>query len=419
MAIGKNFTILFSAMVVGHALAFILLPVFTWVFTPEMFGVFSYYSYLIAFISIPITLGYESQITNSRSDKDGYGLVQLVMWFSLIFGCILLFILWPVYAHLDGVKYALWLSLLTIFSAVVANVLTALQFFCVKKQHYKNLALSNFLNQGGRSVTQLGSGWLLMSSLGIVGGDIIGRMITVFILIWQRFSIRKILQIPSRTDFIAYMRRYRADSLWYMGSSLMEITIMWFPFLALATLSGINNGGIAAMTIRLLFVPSGMVGKALADIYHGYVNNFRWQLTWGNIPLSQLGLLLIFISSFSLVTIIWVFAHLMNPETLLNLLPETWRSLYSMSLLLIPAVVIQMTAQSFVRYAVMSGLNSIRFLFYIALAISLVSLYGYANYTAMQIESILTYYIYLYVGGHFLYYLILSFSTPKKSFKKI
>lgn len=399
-----KFMMLLGGMVIGHGVALLLLPLFTKFFTPEMFGIFSWYTYFTAFLSVPITLGYESQITNGKDEEDTYKLVNLVVYLSLFIGGIFTFtVVWPAYVAIDEIEGPFLLAVLTLVSACIANLLSASQFICVRDEKYKALSFSNFTNQGGRAGTQLAFGWALLSPLGMVIGDIVGRIIAVILMAYKSFSLSRILKFTSLSSMKDTMRNYRSDSLWYMGGTLVEMVITWFPFLAISALYGVKEGGITAMVIRLLLVPTGIIGKAIADLYHGSVNSKRDQRSAFGWSLPRYVLFLILIASTGLVLLGWFIFYLLGQPWILEYIPPDWRDLYGYALLLVPTILIQFTSQAFARYAIMEGLNRLKFVTYFLLFLSLIGLYVYAMIFPMSIEVMLMVYTAISMFWHVVY----------------
>ncbi len=399
-----SFATLLSGMVLGHLVAILFLPLFTHFFTPEMFGVFSYYAYFTAFLSGPITLGYESQITNGKDDDDTYKLVNLVLYLSLSLGGLLaVLVLWPIYSHIEEIKYPFIFACLTFVSASLANLLSAKQFLCVRNEKYNALSLSNFVNHGGRSGSQFFFGWMSLSPLGMVFGDIVGRMAAISSLAYRNFSLRRILRFTSFAQMRQTMHGYRSDTLWYMGGALVEMVITWFPFLAISTLYGVKEGGIAAMVIRLFLVPSGIVGKVIADLYHGSVNNKQGVLSGFGWSLPRYVLTLILAGSTVLVLVGWYAFYLLGQPWILAYIPIEWRPMYGYSLLLVPTLIIHLSSQAFARYAIMKGLNRLKFVTYFSLLLSLAGLYVYAIVYPMPIEQMLVAYTVISIVWHAVY----------------
>lgn len=409
----RNFLILFSGLVFGHALTVLLLPLFTVVFSPEMFGEFSYYAYFTAFISVPITLGYESQITNSKTKEDAYILIKLVLFLSLAIGFICaVFVLWPLYSLLELTEAPLLFALLTAASACAANVVSGYQFLCVKYQKYTRLSVGNFMNQGVRATSQLMCGWLFLSSVGMIIGDIVGRIIAAISIIFHKFSFSQMLKPMNITEFKTAIHNHKSDSSWYMLSGLLEMTITWFPFLALGSLYGVKEAGMAALVIRLLVVPSGIVGKVIADVYHGGVNDYQEKISKFGLNLSRYILLVIFCFSVASVSLFYWLFFAVDKEILLHFLPNEWHGIYTILAILIPIVIVQFSTQSFTRYAIMSGLNKWKFYFYTILFFLLCGLYLFAATYKVPLEVMLQYYVATNVVMHIIYYGLILTKNP-------
>ncbi|BDU75922.1 oligosaccharide flippase family protein [Mesoterricola sediminis] len=252
----------------GQIVAVLASPVVTRLYTPAEIGAFSVFSTLAMLLNSTNSLRYEMAIPMAEDEDRARHLVWLCFLLVGGFSVLLAGASWawgPAFCGLvkvpDLVPH-LWMLPLTV---AAAGAYEALNFQAIRRQGFGALAQARVAQGLGMSGVQVGAGFLGAGTVGLVAGDLAGRVLSVLRLLrrdlfqgpfpWQ--GVRK-----AAKDFDRYPK-YMA------GASILNLAAIQVPFLLIPLYFGADMAGHYFLAYRTLFLPASFVGTAISQVFLG------------------------------------------------------------------------------------------------------------------------------------------------------
>lgn len=251
-------------------------PILTRLYTPEAFGLFGTFTSVVAMILPIAALSYPIAIVLPRSDEDAKHIASLSLLITVIVAIFTLLIILCV-----GNKIALWLNLqeiepylLLIPLVLVFNAwLQVNQQWFIRKKYFSISAriaiLQAFLINSAKAIVGLFKPLAaVLITLYAIGDGLHAWMLSIKkdsndrLITKTRTSKEQLLeQAKKHYDFPLY----RAPQVFINAISHS------LPIIMLSACFGPVSAGLYALAIRLLYMPSQLIGKAVSDVFYPHV----------------------------------------------------------------------------------------------------------------------------------------------------
>lgn len=268
-----NVLTLMTGTTIAQAIPLALSPVITRIYSPDDLAVLAIYMSVVSIISNMVTLKYELAIILPEKDEDSASLVVLSVLLSFIISFIwfvLILIFDDQIFNLFGskstsVRYWLYLTPLSILFIGVYN---SFNYWSNKKLHYKRLAISRIFQSSGMTGTQILVGLIKKGALGLLIGDIIGRISSIFVLIRQILKEDKHYFINvSKTSIKGQMIRYKNFPKLSIPADSLNVISNQLPVFFIGKYFGSNILGNYSLMDRILSSPIALIGRAVLDVF--------------------------------------------------------------------------------------------------------------------------------------------------------
>ncbi|WP_312026104.1 lipopolysaccharide biosynthesis protein [Listeria booriae] len=268
----KNFLVLFSGNTVAQLIAILASPVMTRLYSPEDFGVFSTYSSILIVLLTFSSLCFEKAIPLEVS---GSNRLQLIYMSSIS----ILFV-----AFLNIAVYGLFnVSLFDVFHAPTnAFVQWLLSLGLIFAGIYQVFSYTNIRSKDFRSLTtsKIGQSWGTIGAQisvfkigeGLIIGDVVGRAISVTMLIRQFFKHNRWQKINFQ-QMKKLARTYRQFPLFSTFSTMFNSLSLQLIILLLMRFYGSEVAGYYALTQKAIGIPITLIGIALSQVFYSEVAN--------------------------------------------------------------------------------------------------------------------------------------------------
>jgi O-antigen/teichoic acid export membrane protein len=257
--------------VLGQAILLLATPAITRLYTPADMGLLGL---LVSFFSVAgVVLGgrYDMAIVSAGDEREADCLLAVallaVVPLTLLAGGVLATMIgldWLTYGSLP-----MWSLGLALPALAMTGIFSALRFWHVRSGRYGAISRAVVLQGAGRGLVPVGVGWWQPGWVGLLLGEVAGRLLGVFRLgrtAWP--ALRGAL----RPWDGAYFRRVLAANWKYPGfvlpSSLLDALGAALPLPVVARLYGSAAAGEYLLVTRLVSLPAGLVSASVADVFH-------------------------------------------------------------------------------------------------------------------------------------------------------
>ena len=264
-----------GATLVTQAVGILLSPVYSRLYTPADYGLFSIY---IAIISTSLTVGslcYETGIPIGKDDSEAVGLTAIAILLVVLIG--LGTVVWLGVGALFGFGGShqlggyLWLVPVGI---VGAGVYGAIRYWALRRKAMGAIARTSISQVAASNAINLGFGILYPSPLGLMLGGIAGCSAGM----WG---------LARRTQLIPHMRaerglglfcgklwelakKYRRLPLVCVPSTLFSSLGIYLPGILLAPYFGADFAGQFFMGMKVIGLPVGLIGGTLKQVFFSH-----------------------------------------------------------------------------------------------------------------------------------------------------
>lgn len=266
---------------IAQAIPIAISPILTRLYTPEDFGVFALYMAVASIISVLVTGRYELAIMLPKKDSDAINIVALSAGLSCAISGILLLIIIifnsQITRLLGAPAVSNWLYFVPV-TTLLTGIYQSLNYWSNRKSHYKRMAISRILQNGGTSLGQLGSGYAPVGGAGLVGGQLVGQALSTAVLARQIYCEDKefIKKIKNLRVFVL-AKKYSKFPKYLIAAHGFNTGSSQMPIILLNTLFSSTVAGFYSLTQRVFGAPMSLVAGAIGDVFrqrasHAYVH---------------------------------------------------------------------------------------------------------------------------------------------------
>jgi O-antigen/teichoic acid export membrane protein len=266
-----NVSVLAGGTALAQAMALVVSPILTRLYTPEDFGMFGLFTVFLGFSGVLVSLRLEAAIPTPTDDSEAALLtflsILLAVPLSIVAG-ILFFVLirWEILGFGALPLSAVPLAFLGILSV---GVFSALRYWCIRVEEFRSLSHTTIWQNVARTIGTIGFGFLGMKWLGLVIGDLAGRLTGLIRMSKQSWpAISRNIHGLGWAAYRDVFFRYKDFPRFVLPSSLIDAVAVSLPLPILAYSYGPEVAGYFALTQRIISLPSGMIGKSVADVFH-------------------------------------------------------------------------------------------------------------------------------------------------------
>lgn len=259
---------------IGQALVMLSMPLVTRLYSPADMGVFGVFMSFIAFASVGVALRYDLAIVAARDKFEAD--VLLIASISIAIPCVVIasiglfgMIRFDIFGYvvLPG-----W-SALAMFVALLATaVFSSLRFWHVGRKMFGDISLALVSQGAGRATIPVVLGWLSSSWTGLLGGEILGRMLGVVRLArgaWP--EARATFAALDARHGAQILRRYWKYPAVFLPSSMLDALATTLPLPIISSLFGVSAAGQYFLVARLASVPAALISAGVADVFHAKI----------------------------------------------------------------------------------------------------------------------------------------------------
>lgn len=273
----RNVVIVAGGTATGQALAILVSPILTRLYSPDDFGVLSVYSAILNTLLAIVSLRYEMAIPLPVKDEDAINLVALAFGISLLVSSVT-----GIVIGIYGYQLAVWVNVpklqpylwLLPFGLFVTGIYQMLSYWAIRKKAFQGLAKTKLNQSFSQSIVQIGLGLLKVGPVGLLLGHLSGQSGGIGTLSTSLFGGKHdLIAGVSWRGVRRVAERYKRFPIILSWSALFNTLGQQLPALLLATFYGLDVAGWFAVSERVSRAPARLVGMAIAQVYLGEAAN--------------------------------------------------------------------------------------------------------------------------------------------------
>ncbi|GIJ22537.1 teichoic acid transporter [Micromonospora lutea] len=255
----------------GQLLLLLAAPVLARMYSPADFGVFAVLGTLATTLGAVASGRFELAVPLPERDHEAHDLVAVGLVTALgtaLAGTVVLMVArGEIAALFDQPALSSWLWLTPWTAAAIAAV-QVLNQLAIRYRRYPAIGRRNFLQAGATLLTQLGAGLVGLRSGGLALGLGVGQAVGALSLLPGMRRRRADGEPGSRhRNLWRTALRHRRFPLLLAPSGLLNVLGLQLPVLLIAYYYGGAVAGWFGFTQRVLAIPVGLLGLAVAQVY--------------------------------------------------------------------------------------------------------------------------------------------------------
>nr|WP_246782097.1 oligosaccharide flippase family protein [Wohlfahrtiimonas chitiniclastica] len=266
----RNIGILVGGTAFSQLIAILILPILTRIYSPEDFSTFAIYTAILSIITVIACLRFEIAIPIPKSDYEAQYLLLMSIisvFFITIVAIFILFIFQPQINTITDNKLDnyLWLIPLGIFLAGLYNTF---QYWATRQKNFTLIAKTRMTQSISGSFSQSIIGYIYLSPLGLLIGQIINISSGIPKLIIFFYKSSKILPANLNIqDIKTTLQKYKKFPLYSTFEALADSASIQLPIILIAYYTIGAEVGFLMLALRLLSAPTALISNAIAQIY--------------------------------------------------------------------------------------------------------------------------------------------------------
>lgn len=262
-----------SSTALSQFVAMLTMPILTRLYKPEDFGLLAVYGSIFSLLLIIASIRYELAVPLPKKDEDAANLLVLSLTIVL---CFSILTIPAVYLLGDGVirwvgapalKPYLWLLSLSLLGA---GSYQALSYWAIRKKDFTRIAQTKVSQSLGRTLSQVGLGFLHVGPIGLLLGLVAGQSLGFGTL--GIMAVKNDKEAFKRISFermrlVAY--RYRRFPLISGSSGIINTIGLELQPLFMSAFYGPRVLGWFSLGEQVIGVPMSLLGVAVSQVYYG------------------------------------------------------------------------------------------------------------------------------------------------------
>lgn len=273
----KGAKTLVSGNLAGQLLVYGLTPVLTRCFTEVELGDLGVFMAVVAILAVSSSFRYELALLIAKNTKE-LGSILLICFGSLIAFTIVVSIpillkpnIFLKLANFQNLQLLKWVPI----GLIAFGVNKILTFYHIKENSFDKLAVSKLVQLGLAILVQIGFGYLLFGSIGLVYGYLTGLISAILILFFSaKGKILDSVSIgKSFSNIMVVAKRHRKFLYFSSWSDMINILSIQLPVLLVSGFFGLSQAGLFVLAERVSRAPVGLISDGIGKSLIGYLSN--------------------------------------------------------------------------------------------------------------------------------------------------
>ncbi|GKW13269.1 polysaccharide biosynthesis protein [Pectobacterium carotovorum subsp. carotovorum] len=267
----RSASVLVGGTAFAQVIAIVILPIITRVYSPEDFNTLAVYNSIISIIAVISCLRLDIAIPLPDKDEDAIAILLMSLFFcfftSFIIGVALLTFSdkLTVLVNVKELNSFVWLIPIGVW---VTGTYSALQYWATRKNNFKLIAKTRVQQSIGGGGIQLLLGWLKITPLGLLFGQLVNNGAGVFNLSFSIISDKKFsFSCVNIRKMKSIFFEYKRFPLFSTFEALANNVGIYLPIILIGSLAYGPEAGYLLLATKIMIAPLSLVGGATAQVY--------------------------------------------------------------------------------------------------------------------------------------------------------
>ncbi|GAB6484546.1 lipopolysaccharide biosynthesis protein (plasmid) [Bacillus paranthracis] len=271
----KSFFILATGTAMSHIFILLATPILTRLYSPEEFGIFSIYLSILYSVSVIASLMYDQAIPLSADDQEGWDTLVLSLIIVVFMSLLIFMIVWflPIEKWITTSQLGQYAWLLAL-SVLGIGWFQAFNSWSIRIGDYPSISKSKIIMNSGQIVAQITLGFFNIGILGLLVGELVGRISGCSTYVRMISKNKQPLQIFNLKGLKNSCIRYKNFPLLSSWSALINVLGSHIPAIFLAVHFGPAVAGWYLLAEKILIVPEALVGYSIKQVYMSHSSKF-------------------------------------------------------------------------------------------------------------------------------------------------
>lgn len=265
----KHVFLLAGSTALSQGVLILTAPFLTRLYTPDDFGLFAVLFSLLSILQVMVSLRYEMAIPLAKNNQESAHLLGLSFALVWIMSGMIGIMVWSFAGNFKQMIHVLLISEdwgWFMFSVLGVGHYQALKYFTTRHQQFHLLSITQIWQSLIQAFLQIGLGVMQKGSIGLIVGFVISQWVGILILL--RHAQPFLTTSLNLQDWINVVRIYRHFPLYTLWASLLNVLGWQLPPLLFAAYFSIEVAGLYALVMRVLGMPSALIGQAVAQVFY-------------------------------------------------------------------------------------------------------------------------------------------------------
>lgn len=269
----RNVAVLVSGTAIAQGITLAAALVIARLYGPNDFGILGIFAATSSIIGVGASWKYHVAIVLPRDDEDAANVLALsssiVTFTALLSASVMVLAGDWIVRLLDSPRLALviWWIPVAVFLIGFHDIST---HWATRRKNFKTIGVSHILNSGGMAIVQTLGGVARVGSVGLIGGNVAGRCLSILVLVTQiyRQEQRELYRAIRIQKMIDMARENYKFPKYTLPQGLINRTSANLPVFLLAYFFDPTVAGLYWFTARLMRAPSTLIGKSVFHVFY-------------------------------------------------------------------------------------------------------------------------------------------------------
>lgn len=272
----RSVLIIVSGTLGGQIIGFLLIPIITRLYGPDLYGVWGIVISLISILTPLITLSYSSAIILPEDDSEARSLMQVSMLIASLLS-IILFIVFFLFS--DKISYFLNIEFLNNYLIVLPFLMLlialrdVMQSYLLRIKDFKVVSFSNFnqslFTYGGQAL----AGKFYPSVFSLIFFYGISFLVNILMFIYLKKISLRFLYLYNGINYRTLLGKYRDFPIYRAPQIFFNSLSYSFPVLMLTSMFGVKAAGFYTLTRTVLSLPVTLIGNSVQSVFYPHFNS--------------------------------------------------------------------------------------------------------------------------------------------------